>query len=73
MSISKFLINKKIVKNEKQADGLMIVIVVVCLLFLIIQNFGGSFNGTPGLTQEEIELLQEQGIDPNDPFFEGQV
>ena len=70
MSISKFLINKKVVKNEQQANYLMIGVIIACLLFLIIQNFGGRSNQTPELTPEELELLQQEGLDLNDPFGE---
>lgn len=75
MSISKFLINKKVVKNENQANGLMIVIIALCLLFVIIQNTGGGSNQARELSPEEIELLEERGIDPNSPFPfpEGQI
>lgn len=69
MSISKFLIKKKVVKNEKQANAIMLVVIGLCLLFIINQNLGGSSEQTTELTVEELEMLQEEGFDPNDPPF----
>jgi hypothetical protein len=69
MSISKFLINKKVVKNEQQANGLMIVVIIACLLFIIFQNTESSSDQISEFTDEELESLQQEGLDPNDPLF----
>lgn len=70
MSISKFLINKKLAKNEKQANIIMILIIGACLLFVILQNIGGTSNQNSELTPEEIELLQQEDFDSNNFPFE---
>lgn len=62
MNISKFLINKKIVKNEQQANYLMIAVITACLLFLGAKHFGGSSNRAPELSAEELEILQQEEL-----------
>jgi hypothetical protein len=70
MSISKFLINKKIVKNQDQANYLMIGIIIACVLFIVIQNLGGeSPNQTQEFTPEELELLGQEGAEVNNQFL----
>jgi hypothetical protein len=47
----------------------MIVIIIACLLFIIFQNTGGSSDQVSEFTPEELEFLEQDGLDPNDPFF----
>ncbi|MCI5050792.1 MAG: hypothetical protein MRY57_00585 [Candidatus Pacebacteria bacterium] len=70
MSISKFLIKKNVVKNEQQANYVMIAVIAACLLFLGIKHLGGSQEEAPELTFEELQLLEQEGGFVDDPNFQ---
>jgi hypothetical protein len=42
MSIEQFLINKKIAKDKKGAEKVMIGIIALCVLFFIVRGFTGN-------------------------------
>lgn len=60
MSISDFLIKKKIAKNEAQANIVMIGIIIVCFVFIIISNIDFSSNRTT----EDFGDNPDEFIDP---------
>lgn len=59
MSIETFLMDKNIAKNEKQAQMIMIGVIVLCLLFIIVRigGNGSSSNANVELTPEEQALI----------------
>ena len=63
--MAKFLINKGIVKNEKQARGILLTITTISLLasIYIFATFVFDiqiFNRTPQLTEEQIQQNRER-------------
>ena len=71
MSIEKFLVDRNIARNKKQAEGLMIAVIVACLLFIGINLFVRSSPSVPELTPEEIaEFEAEFGVDFDNEFPE---
>ena len=63
MSIEKFLIKKGIVKSKNQANITMIIIIIICLIYIFSNMFGGSKNKTDysDFTEEELELMMMEG------------
>lgn len=60
MSIEKFLIDRNVVKTKKQAEGVMIGIIAICLIFIIVNMFGGNSRPSGELTPEEIQQLRAE-------------
>jgi len=58
MSIEKFLIDRNIARNKKQAEGIMIAAIVLCLLFIVIRSFGGGNDDNSITDPDPIELEQ---------------
>lgn len=68
MSITKFLIRKNIVKNENQANMLMIFVILLCVLYFVV---GANNNSSeiPEYTEEElIQMEQDMIFMENDLF-----
>lgn len=59
MSIEKFLVDRNIARNKKQAEGIMIAVIVLCLIFIGIKMFGGKSSGQ-NLSPAELEQLQAE-------------
>lgn len=73
MGIEQFLVDRNIARNKKQAEGLMIGVIVLCLIFIGIRMFGGKSSGRD-LSPEELQQLEaefgadfEGGFSGNDP------
>lgn len=60
MSIEKFLIDRNIARNKKQAEGIMIALIVLCLLFIGIKMFGGTSSAPERLSPEQIAELEAE-------------
>lgn len=60
MSITDLLIKKKIAKDKKQADIIMIVVIALCAAFLLFKMFSGGNSNQEfqELTPEQIERLE---------------
>ncbi len=60
MSIEKFLVDRNIVRNKKQAEGIMIAVIILCLIVIGINIFGGRSPKQPELSPEEIEQFESE-------------
>lgn len=63
MSIEKFLQDKGIVKSKKQANSVMIGVIILCFMFIFWNMFSGKKQTAPQpLSPEEIEELKAMGM-----------
>ena len=69
MSIENFLRKKGIVKSKEQANGVMIGVIVICLIYVFSNMFGGSKNNVDNseFSDTEMEMMMEgEGFAPQD-------
>lgn len=65
MGIEKFLIEKNIARDKKQAEIVMIAMIVVCMLFIGYKTFRGKKQNNTELTPEQIKQLENmEGLVP---------
>ena len=59
MSLEKFLVDRNIARDKKQAEIIMVTIIALCLIFIGIKLFGGgSSSPDSSLTPEERQQLE---------------
>ncbi len=59
MNIEKFLKDKGIVRNKQQANYIMIAVIILCLIYIFANMFGGNKSSGTELTPEEIDMMMQ--------------
>jgi len=64
MSIENFLIKKGIAKTKNQANAIMVVIIIICLIYVFSNLFGGKGNKNieGALSPEEMALMNPESF-----------
>lgn len=68
MNITKFLIKKNIVKNESQANVLMIFVILLCVLYFVLRG-NSTTPSLPELTEEEIMQMEQDMMFMEEDIF----